>query len=153
MIQEQVYQKSKLSLSHSKIVMNMIPPEMTLDIKTQKIDELVEIPEKYFDNTKATFLRDEYVIDIDFEQQLLNQGRFEEVCAVLSGTNMGQKMNRMAQEVFDLEPGVGTAKKRFGLNESVVRKKVKTVEFNGGNNRRGIKYIRNAFDRFVVGNS
>ncbi len=132
MIQEQVYQKSKLSLSHSKIVMNMIPPEMTLDIKTQKIDELVEIPEKYFDNTKATFLRDEYVIDIDFEQQLLNQGRFEEVCAVLSGTNMGQKMNRMAQEVFDLEPGVGTAKKRFGLNESVVRKRLKQLNLMAG---------------------
>lgn len=132
MIQEQVYRKSKLGLSHSKIVMNMVPPEMTPDVRIQKVNELVEIPEKYFDNKNATFLRDEYVIDIDFEQQLLNQGRFEQVCAILSGTKMAQKMNRIAQDIFDLEPNGGTIKKKFELDDSIVRKRLEQLNLAAG---------------------
>lgn len=125
MIQEQVYKKSGLGREHSKIIVNMIPQDVSQDTKTQSIDELVRIPEQFFDSKNATFLRDEYVIDINFESQLLCQGRFEEVCNVLTGTDMAKHMNKAARELFVVK--VHGEKGRRELPEQVVREGLKKL--------------------------
>ncbi len=128
MIQEQVYQKTGMGLSHSKIVINMIPQEMSEDMRIQKVDELVQIPERYLDDKDATFLRDEYVIDIDFESQLLYQGRFEEICDVLTGTSMCKKMHEMARGLFKTKPDKKTG--GAGLKEQDVREGLERLNEN-----------------------
>lgn len=127
MIQEQVYAKTKLAFEHFKIVVNMIPQDMSTDIRMQSINELVQIPEQHFDTKNATFLRDEYVIDVNFEAQLLRQNKFEDACEVLTGTDMAKKMNKVARELFMTEITKSVTEKARELPEQMVREGLKKL--------------------------
>ncbi len=121
-IQKQVYEKSKLGLMNSKILLTMIPPQFNDEWKAYEIDSLVEIPEEIYDQKDETFLRDEYVIELDFESQLLYQGEFEQICQSLTGTKISKKMNAIAKGIFAETEGDKEQEQETVLEEEKVKK-------------------------------
>lgn len=95
-IEEQVYQKSSLSIENTKIFMTMVPKDLDRDTRQRIMDQLTEIPEAFNDGMDETYLREEYAYVIDFESKLLGLGDFDDICASLQGTGLSKTMNPIA---------------------------------------------------------
>lgn len=95
-IEEQVYQKSALSIADTKIFMTMVPPEMDRETRQRIMDQLTRIPETFNDGIDETYMREEYAYAVDFETRLLGLGDFAQICEALQGTGLSQIMNSVA---------------------------------------------------------
>lgn len=122
-IQEQVYQKSSLSIADTKIFMTMVPKELDSDARKRIIDQLAQIPESSNDGGDETYLREEYAYGVDFETRLLGLGDFDDICAALQGTDLSRKMNPIAAALLKEDEG----KEPVNISKTVIRKGLKRL--------------------------
>lgn len=99
-IQKQIYQKSSLSITNTKIFMTMVPKDMDQNARQVIMNQLTHIPEVYNDGIDETYLREEYAYTVEFDGRLLGLGDFDNICAALQGTALSQTMNLVAAELL-----------------------------------------------------
>lgn len=122
-IENQVYSKSPLSIANTKILLTMVPKELSKDIKQRIMDQLTQIPEIVNDGADETYLREEYAYEIDFAANLLGLGDFDDICMALQGTKLSQIMNSIATSLFK-EKEENTA---YEMSERTIRKALKNL--------------------------
>ncbi len=86
-ILEQVYKKTNADFLKSKILLTMIPETMKIE-EIQKIEnQIVEEVESGADTDNATFLRDEYFMELGFDKALVRITDFNTLCEKLKEVN------------------------------------------------------------------
>jgi len=122
-IQNQVYSKSPLSIANTKILLTMVPKELSEEAKQRIMDQLTQIPELVNDGANETYLREEYAYKINFDNGLLGLGDFDDICMALQGTKLSQTMNLIAASLFKGKEE-NTARE---MSEHTIRKALKNL--------------------------
>ena len=99
-ILEQVYKKTNADFLKSRIVLTMIPETM----KTEEIQEIesqiVEEVESGADTDNATFLRDEYFMELGFDKTFVRTTDFNSLCEKLKGSELASLMDKQMKSLF-----------------------------------------------------
>lgn len=99
-ILEQIYGKTKSEFLNSKVLMTMIPeamgPERIMEIEDQVLDNI----ESYFDTVSATFLRENYIVPIPFDDALIYIDDFSSLCKLLQNRKITEIMSVIAEGLF-----------------------------------------------------
>lgn len=102
-ILEQVYKKTNADFLKSKILLTMIPETMKIE-EIQKIEnQIVEEVESGADTDNATFLRDEYFMELGFDKALVRITDFNTLCEKLKGSELASLMNEQMKNLFKSE--------------------------------------------------
>lgn len=102
-ILEQVYKKTNSDLLKSKILLTMIPKDMSEERMLKIEDQILQNIEMFFDKESSTFLRENYIIPIGFEDGLIHVGDFPSVCEMLQNQKITGTMKTLANELFVTE--------------------------------------------------
>ncbi len=87
----------------SKILLTMIPETMKIE-EIQKIEnQIVEEVESGADTDNATFLRDEYFMELGFDKALVRITDFNTLCEKLKGSELASLMNEQMKNLFKSE--------------------------------------------------
>ena len=101
-ILEQVYKKTNADFLKSKILLTMIPETMKIE-EIQKIEnQIVEEVESGADTDNATFLRDEYFMELGFDKALVRITDFNTLCEKLKGSELASLMNEQMKNLFKI---------------------------------------------------
>lgn len=102
-ILEQVYKKSNADFLKSKILLTMIPETMKSE-EIQKIEnQIVKEVESVADSDNATFLRDEYFVELGFDKTLVRTTDFNTLCEKLKGSELASLMDEQMKSLFEDE--------------------------------------------------
>lgn len=122
-IENQIYSKSPLSIANTKILLTMVPKELSEDTRQRIMDQLTQIPELVNDGVDETYLREEYAYEINFENSLLGLGDFDDICAALQGTKLSQIMNSIVTSMLKEKE----ENKTYEMSERAIRKALKNL--------------------------
>lgn len=99
-ILEQVYKRTNADFLKSRILLTMIPETMEPE-EIHKIEsEIVEEVESGADTDSATFLRDEYFMELGFDKALLRTTDFNTLCEKLKGSELASLMDEQMKNLF-----------------------------------------------------
>lgn len=103
-ILEQVCERTGESLSHSRILLTMIPSVMTEEQIGEIEDRLLESVERTEEGQSGviseTVLRKDYIVEIPFEESLIHLDDFASICGLLPGKQLTASMGKLASELF-----------------------------------------------------
>lgn len=102
-ILEQVYQKTTDNFLKSKILLTMIPDQMKTEEIQQIENQVVKEVESGADTDNATFLRDEYFIELGFDRALVRITDFNALCDTLKGSGLASLMDEQMKRLFEDE--------------------------------------------------
>lgn len=99
-ILEQVYKKTNADFLKSRILLTMIPetmkPEEIQEIENQIVNEV----ESGADTDNATFLRDEYFMELGFDKALVRTTDFNTLCEKLKASELASLMDEQVKSLF-----------------------------------------------------
>ena len=99
-ILEQVYKKTNADFLKSRILLTMIPetmkPEEIQEIENQIVNEV----ESGADTDNATFLRDEYFMELGFDKALVRITDFNTLCEKLKASELASLMDEQVKSLF-----------------------------------------------------
>lgn len=99
-ILEQVYKKTNADFLKSRILLTMIPETMKTE-EIQKIEsQIVEEVESVADTDNATFLRDEYFMEVGFDKTFVRTTDFNSLCEKLKGSELSSLMDKQVKNLF-----------------------------------------------------
>ena len=102
-ILEQIYGKTDSNLLKSKVLMTMIPQAMPEERMEAIKDQILADIEARFDGKYSTFLRENYIIPVEFEDALIHIGDFSSVCRQLQNKRITDTMQTLAEDLFRQE--------------------------------------------------
>lgn len=121
-ILDQIYGKTKSEFLNSKILMTMIPewmaPEQVMEIEDQILDNI----EANFDTDSSTFLRENYILPIAFDNAFIHIDDFSSVCRLLQNKSVTEVMSELAEGLF-----VSHEKKAYEFTEDEARNILKDI--------------------------
>ena len=161
-ILEQIYGKTDSNLLKSKVLMTMIPQAMPEERMEAIKDQILADIEARFDGKYSTFLRENYIIPVEFEDALIHIGDFSSVCRQLQNKRITDTMQTLAEDLFRQEE-----KEEYRFSEDQAREILKkihslaeeevTAEGNGGANmlvtssiKEIVRNFKNLLPRIVV---
>lgn len=158
----EIYGKTNSDILNSRILMTMIPETMPEEKILDIEDQILKNIEEPFDKEYSTFLREDYIIPVGFDDGLIHVEDFWSACRMLSNKKITEVMAGLAEELF---PDQDEAKEVFGEEEAkAILKKLNaiaeeeiTAEGNSSANmlatasiRELVKNFRNGLPRIVV---
>lgn len=102
-ILQQVYKKTTDNFLKSKILLTMIPDEMKTEEIQQIENQIVKEVESGVDTDNATFLRDEYFMELEFEKTFVRTTDFNTLCEKLKGSDLASLMDKQMESLFEDE--------------------------------------------------
>ena len=111
-ILNEIYKKTSSNLFKSKVLMTMIPETMDKDRVEMIEDQILEGVEAPFDGENDTFLRENYIIPIEFDNALIHIGDFQDVCELLQNKKITEIMRHLVKELFPRKKSLGYFQKK-----------------------------------------
>lgn len=102
-ILEQVYKNTTDDFLKSKILLTMIPREMKTEEIQQIENQIVKEVESGVDTDNATFLRDEYFMELEFDRAFVRTTDFNTLCDTLKGSELASLMDEQMKRLFEDE--------------------------------------------------
>ena len=99
-ILEQVYKKTNADFLKSKILLTMIPETMKPEEIQEIENQIVKDVESMADTDNATFLRDEYFMELGFNKALVRTTDFNTLCEKLKGSELASLMDEQMKSLF-----------------------------------------------------
>lgn len=102
LILERIYEKSPSALRNSKVMLTMIPKDMEESTLQSIEDTLIYyLSQELRQQTEEDLLfRENYVLHVRFDDQLIHLGNFYEILDTLNGRDISNKMKEIAQTLF-----------------------------------------------------
>ena len=100
-ILEQVYKKTNADFLKSRILLTMIPETMKSEEIQEIENQIVEDIESRVDSDNATFLRDEYFMELGFDKALVRITDFNTLCEKLKGRELASLMDEQMKSLFE----------------------------------------------------
>lgn len=102
-ILEQVYKNTTDDFLKSKILLTMIPREMKTEAIQEIENQIVKELERGVDTDNATFLRDEYFMELEFDRAFVRTTDFNTLCDTLKGSELASLMDEQMKRLFEDE--------------------------------------------------
>lgn len=102
-ILEQIYQKTDSDLLNSKILLTMIPREMKQNQIYEIENQILDTLESGIDTETSTFLRENYFLEVKFDDDFIHIQDLSSLCETLKGRTLTQLMDKQVQELFPSE--------------------------------------------------
>lgn len=99
-IMEQVYQSTYADLVRSKVLLTMIPSTMDELQKLKIEDQILEGIEEKVDTEDDTFLRQNYIVRVGFDDALIHIDDFRSLCDSLQGKEISKLTSGLAKELL-----------------------------------------------------
>lgn len=99
-ILQEIYKKTNSDFLNSRILMTMIPETMGEEKVLEIQDQILNNIEEPFDKEASTFLRNDYIIPVGFDDGLIHTGDFSSVCKMLQNKKITEVMKGLTAELF-----------------------------------------------------
>ena len=97
---QQIYKQTNTDFLKSRILLTMIPETMNQEEIQEIENQIVKEVESGADTDNATFLRDEYFMELGFDKVFVRTTDFNTLCEKLKGSELASLMNEQMKSLF-----------------------------------------------------